>query len=103
MAGSSSVTRHVERLRGSGVVSRDGSPLGSTDYDLDVWQDVVITLDGQELAGQKELRTIRLSKHSFNTFKIALERATLTLRLEDGRQVAIVPDGSGFRAVGPLK
>jgi hypothetical protein len=102
-AGSNSVTRHVEWLRGSGSVWRDGSLLGSSDYDLDVWQDFVITLDGQELPGQKELRTIRLSKHTLNTFKIALERATLTLRLEDGRQVAIIPDGSGFRAAGPLK
>jgi hypothetical protein len=81
------------------VVSRDGVPLGPVDYDLEVWQDFIIAMDQDDLPGAKE-STIRLSNHKIHLFTLRTDDATLTLNLDDGRQIDIIPAGTGFVSSG---
>jgi len=79
-------------------VSHDGVSLGAVDYDIEVWQDFIVTM-GQDVPGLKD-STIRLSNHKLNLFTISTDHATLTLDLDDGRQIDIVPAGNGFVSSG---
>jgi len=91
--------RRVDRFRGTGLVSRDGVSLGAVDYDLEVWQDFIVAMGQDDLPGGKD-STIRLSNHRIDLFTLRTDDATLTLNLDDGRQIDIVPAGTGFVSSG---
>jgi hypothetical protein len=98
--------RRIERSAGTGVMSRDGAALVTVSYLLEMWQTFhfVRTFgpgSEQEIEGMKEIR-IHLVRHDLDTFKLWHERATLTLKLEDGRRLDGFLDGTSFIASGQL-
>lgn len=98
--------RRIERSAGTGVIARDGAALGTVSYLLEIWQTfhIVRTFGpgrAQEIEGMKEIR-IHFVRHQLDAFKLWHERGTLTLKLEDGRQLNGFLDGDSFIASGQL-
>jgi hypothetical protein len=98
--------RRVERCAGTGTVTRDDARLGSVTYVMEIWQTFHIRRTfgpgpDQEVAGMKEIN-ITFINHQFDTFRLWQERATLTLKLEDGRSLEGFLDGDSFVASGQL-
>ncbi len=98
--------RRIERTAGTGTVSRDGVELGTLSYLLEIWQTFHI-ISGlgpgpdEEVEGLKEIR-IQILRHDLDTFKLWRERATLNLRLEDGRRLEGFLNDDEFVASGQL-
>ena len=98
--------RRMERAAGTGIVSRDGVQLGTMSYILEIWQTFHIIRGlgagpGEEVEGLKEIR-IQMLRHDLDTFKLWRERATLNLRLEDGRRLDGFLNDDEFVASGQL-
>lgn len=98
--------RRIERTAGTGTVLREGVPIGTASYVMEVWQTFhVISGLGpdpeEEVAGMKELN-IQFLRHDLDTFKLWHDRATLTLRLQDGRQLDGFINGEEFVASGQM-
>ena len=98
--------RRIERSEGTGAVARDGMPLGTVTYLLEIWQTFhIVRAFGagpeEEVEGLKEIR-IRILRHDLDRFKLWQESATLNLRLEDGRRLDGFINGDQFVASGQL-
>jgi hypothetical protein len=98
--------RRIERTAGTGTVSRDGVQLGTLSYLLEIWQTFhIIRCFGpgpdEEVAGLKDIR-LRILRHDLDTFKLRQDRATLNLRLEDGRRLEGFVSDNEFVASGQL-
>lgn len=98
--------RRIERTAGTGTVSRDGMQLGTMSYLLEIWQTFHIIRGlgpgpDEEVEGLKEIR-IQILRHDLDTFKLWRERATLNLRLEDGRRLDGFVNDDEFVASGQL-
>lgn len=98
--------RRIERTAGAGTVSRDGMQLGTMSYLLEIWQTFHIIRGlgvgpDEEVEGLKEIR-IQILRHDLDTFKLWRERATLNLRLEDGRRLDGFVNDDEFVASGQL-
>jgi hypothetical protein len=98
--------RRVERCAGTGTVMREGVALGSATYVMEIWQTFHIQRTfgpgpEQEVAGMKEI-SITFINHQLDTFSLWQDRATLTLHLEDGRQLDGFLNGDEFVASGQL-
>ena len=98
--------RRIERSAGTGTVSRDGIDLGTMSYVLEIWQTFHIirglgTRPDEEVEGLKEI-SIQILRHDLDTFKLWRERATLNLRLEDGRRLDGFLNDDEFVASGQL-
>jgi hypothetical protein len=96
--------RLIDRLTGTGSITRAGESLGAVKYYIEVWQEFIITKGfgpdpEREHPGLKELR-IRLIESKLDTFKLLSE--PVTLHLEDGRHVDCFFDGNHFVPSGPL-
>ncbi len=93
----------VEHLSGRGIVfEKDGEELGEADYEIDVLQtiiDVGTTDDPDaELEGRKETGGL-----DFDLTTAMIDGKTLTLHLEDGRHLDIIPhDSENFEGTVPL-
>ncbi len=96
----------VERLSGRGIVfEKDGKKLGEADYEIDVLQTIIDvgTKDNPdaELEGLKETGGRFLD---FDLTTAMIEGKTLTLHLEDGRRLDIIPlDAENFEGTAPLR
>ena len=98
--------RRVERSAGTGTVTRGGAVIGSVTYVMEIWQTFHIIRGlgpgpEEEVAGMKEIN-ITFINHTLDTFKLWQDRATLTLKLEDGRTLEGFLDGDSFVASGQL-
>ena len=98
--------RRVERSAGTGTVTRNGVAMGNVTYVMEIWQTFHISRTfgpgpDQEIAGMKEI-SITFIKHTLDTFALRQDRATLTLKLEDGRTLEGFLDGDSFIASGQL-
>lgn len=97
--------RRVERVAGTGTVTRDGAAIGTATYLMEIWQTFHILrtfgAGGGEVAGMKDI-SITLVRHDLDTFKLWQERATLTLHFEDGRRLDGFLNGDEFVASGQL-
>jgi hypothetical protein len=96
------VRRIVDRLEGTGSVSREGASLGEADYQITVYQEFTALPDGEELGGIPDW-DVQLSGHSLDTFGLWQDSAMLILELEDGRQVQGFLDGNRFVLSGNVK
>lgn len=79
--------REVERLRGSGTISKvDGTVIGKRSYDLTVSQRMLDAGRGETIPGLFRIRGfIRLHGHEGLSF--VTDNAELVLELEDGRSL----------------
>lgn len=98
--------RRVERCAGTGTITRDGVPMSNVTYVMEIWQTfhIIRTFGSgpdQEVAGMKEIN-ITFVNHQLDTFRLWQDRATLTLKLEDGRSLEGFLDGDSFVASGQL-
>src|SRR5262245_27553472 len=84
--------RLVDRLSGTGSLSRAGATLGPVDYYIDIWQDFLIVPGHEDVGALRELQ-IRLT-YDFDISGLLGE--TLTLHPADGRHVEGSLDGSRF-------
>ncbi len=96
----------VEHLSGRGIVfEKDGEELGEADYEIDVLQTIINvgTKDDPdaELGGLKETVGRFLD---FDLTVAMIEGKTLTVHLEDGRHLDIIPhDAENFDVTVPLR
>ncbi len=96
----------VERLSGRGIVfEKDGKKLGEADYEIDVLQTIIDvgTRDDPdaELEGLKETGGRFLD---FDLTTAMIEGKTLTLHLDDGRRLDIIPlDAENFEGTAPIR
>ncbi len=96
----------VEHLSGRGIVfEKDGVELGEASYEIDVLQTIIDvgTQDDPdaELGGLKETVGRFLD---FDLTAAMIEGKTLTVHLEDGRYLDIIPhDAENFEGTVPLR
>jgi hypothetical protein len=98
--------RRVECGAGTGTLSRAGVTLGTVSYLMEIWKTVHIVQGfgpgpAQEIDGLREIR-IRLVTRPKDTFRFSMDHDTLTLRLEDGRQLDGFLNGDAFIASSQL-
>ncbi len=98
--------RRIERTTGTGTVSRYGVQLGTMSYVFETWQTFHISRTfgpgpDQELKGMKDIK-IQVLRQDLDTIKLWRDRATLNLRLEDGRRLDGFLNGGEFVASGQL-
>ncbi len=96
----------VERLSGRGILfEKDGKKLGEADYEINVQQTIIDV--GTKDDPDAELWGLRNAEGRFLDFDLTtamLEGKTLTLHLEDGRRLDIIPrDAKNFEGTGPLR
>ncbi len=96
----------VERLVGRGTIfEKDGEGLGEADYEIDVLQTIIDV--GTEDDPDAELEGLKETGGRFRDFDLTtamIEGKTLTLYLEDGRRLDIIPrDAENFEGTGPLR
>ncbi len=98
-------TKIVERLTGRGTVfEQDGEELGRANYEVDVLQEVIDsgTLDDPRavMAGLKQIEG-RFLFLDFNLTAAMFASKTLTVHLDDGRRLDIIPrDAENFEGAG---
>ena len=96
----------VEHLSGRGIVfEQDGEELGEASYEIDVLQTIIDvgTEDDPdaELGGLKETGGRFLD---FNMTAAMINSKTLTVHLEDGRHLDIIPhDAENFEGTVPFR
>ncbi len=96
----------VERLSGRGIVfEKDGKKLGEADYEIDVQQPIIDV--GTKDDPDAEFWGLRNAEGRFLDFDLTtamIEGKTLTLHLEDGRRLDIIPrDAENFEGTVPLR
>ncbi len=96
----------VERLSGRGIVfEKDGKKLGEADYEIDVLQPIIDV--GTKDDPDAELWGLRNAEGRFLDFGLTtamLEGKTLTLHLDDGRRLDIIPlDAENFEGTPPVR
>ena len=96
----------VEQLSGRGIVfEKDGEELGEADYEIDVLQTIIDV--GTKDDPDAELEGLKETGGRFLDFDLTtamIEGKTLTLHLEDGRRLDIIPrDAKNFEGTVPLR
>ncbi len=96
----------VERLSGRGIVfEKDGEELGEADYEIDVLQTIIDV--GTKDDPDAELEGLKETGGRFFDFDLTtamIEGKTLTLHLDDGRRLDIIPlDAENFEGTAPLR
>ncbi len=96
----------VERLSGRGILfEKDGKKLGEGDYEINVQQPIIDV--GTEKDPNAELWGLRAAEGRFLDFDLTptmTEGKILTLHLEDGRRLDIIPrDAEIFEGTVPLR
>ncbi len=96
----------VECLVGRGTIfEKDGQELGKADYEIDVQQTIIDV--GTKDDPDAELWGLRDAEGRFLDFDLTtamIEGKTLTLHLEDGRRLDIIPrDAKNFEGTVPLR
>ena len=96
----------VEHLSGRGIVfEKDGEELGEADYEIDVLQTIIDV--GTKGDPDAELEGLKETGGRFLDFDLTtsmIEGKTLTLHLEDGRRLDIIPhDAKNFEGTDPLR
>lgn len=96
----------VEQLSGRGIVfEKDGEELGEADYEIDVLQTIIDV--GTKDDPDAELEGLKETGGRFLDFDLTtamIEGKTLTLHLEDGRRLDIIPrDAKNFEGTDPLR
>ncbi len=96
----------VEHLSGRGIVfEKDGKKLGEADYAIDVLQTIIDV--GTKDDPDAELWGLRNAEGRFLDFGLTtamLQGKTLTLHLDDGRRLDIIPlDAENFEGTPPVR
>ncbi len=96
----------VEHLSGRGIVfEKDGEELGEADYEIDVLQTIIDV--GTKDDPDAELEGLKETGGRFLDFDLTtamIEGKTLTVHLEDGRHLDIIPrDAENFAGTVPLR
>ncbi len=96
----------VEHLSGRGIVfEKDGEELGEASYEIDVLQTIIDV--GTEDDPDAELGGLKETGGRFLDFDLTaamIEGKTLTVHLEDGRHLDIIPhDAENFEGTVPLR
>ena len=96
----------VEHLSGHGIVfEKGGEELGEADYEIDVLQTIIDV--GTKDDPDAELEGLKETGGRFLDFDLTtamIEGKTLTLPLEDGRRLDIIPhDAKNFEGTDPLR
>ncbi len=96
----------VERLVGRGTIfEKDGEGLGEADYEIDVLQPIIDV--GTKDDPDAEFWGLRNAEGRFLDFDLTtamIEGKTLTLHLDDGRRLDIIPrDAEIFEGTVPLR
>ena len=96
----------VERLSGRGILFvKDGKKLGEGDYEINVQQPIIDV--GTEKDPDAELWGLRAAEGRFLDFDLTtamIEGKILTLHLEDGRRLDIIPiDAENFEGTPPVR
>ncbi len=95
----------VEQLAGRGTIfEKDGEELGEADYEIDVLQAIIDV--GTKDDPDAELEGLKETGGRFLDLDLTtamIEGKTLTLYLEDGRRLDIIPrDAENFEGTEPL-
>ncbi len=96
----------VERLSGRGIVfEKYGKKLGKANYEIDVLQPIIDV--GTKDDPDAEFWGLRDAEGRFLDFDLTaamIEGKTLTVHLEDGRRLDIIPrDAENFEGTVPLR
>ncbi len=96
----------VEQLAGRGTIfEKDGEELGEADYEIDVLQTIIDV--GTEDDPDAELGGLKETGGRFLDFDLTaamIEGKTLTVHLEDGRHLDIIPhDAENFEGTVRLR
>ena len=93
----------TERLAGTCRVYHDGETIGKAVYDIELLRetDVLQRAAADPRVDGYERYTVSLTNHQLSLDELKGE--TLTLHLQDGRQLKIIVGRGGFTATGRLK
>jgi hypothetical protein len=97
------IRRRIHRLQGAGqVTTLDGTLLSAVTYDVDVYQNVIVTSRGDELAGTRSV-DIRLRGHRLDLMALVLLGEKVTLHLHDGSTLDMFYSANEFIAAGGIQ